>query len=210
MRRRGSRQRPRKRGYRMPVNLELSALLDYTDWERQGWQAWFRHNGDQPLKISSGPHGDGRFETAGDVVRHIFSSEKRYVDRLAGRPLTETGSLASDSAEALFRFGRESRRDLREFFQVIPERQWDLLQDFTIMDRSLKLTPRKIVLHVLLHEIRHWAQIATLFRLHGWKVELHDFLFSPVLADAAGQEKSAAERTPRLGLETGRPKKKEG
>ncbi len=164
--------------------------MDYTAWERQGWHAWFRQNGDQPLTISSGPHGDGRFETAGDVVRHIFSSEKRSVDRLAGRPLTETQSLPADSAEALFRFGLESRQDLNDFFRARPEAQWDLAQDFTIMDRSLKLTPRKILVHVLLHEIRHWAQIATLFRLHGWKVELHDFLFSPVLGDASQRERS--------------------
>ncbi len=164
--------------------------MDYTEWERQGWHAWFRQNGDQPLKISSGPHGDGRFETAGDVVRHIFSSEKRYVDRLSGRPLTETDSLATDNAEALFRFGRESRQDLKNFFRALPERQWEVARDFTIMDRSLKLTPRKIVVHVLLHEIRHWAQIATLFRLHGWKVELQDFLFSPVLGEAPKRGKS--------------------
>jgi len=30
---------------------------------------------------------------------------------------------------------------------------------------------------VLMHEIRHWAQIATLLRTD----EFHDFLFSPVL-----------------------------
>jgi hypothetical protein len=34
---------------------------------------------------------------------------------------------------------------------------------------------------LLKHEIRHWAQIATLFRLSGLKVEMRDFLFSPVL-----------------------------
>lgn len=174
----------------MPVNLELSALLDYTDWERELWHTWFRHNGDQPLTISSGPHGDGRFETAGDVVRHIFSAEKRYVDRLSGRPLGETDSLASDNAEVLFRFGRESRQDLKNLLRVLPEGEWDVARDFTIMERSLKLTPRKIVVHVLLHEIRHWAQVATLFRLHGWKVELQDFLLSPVLGEAPNLGKS--------------------
>jgi len=32
-----------------------------------------------------------------------------------------------------------------------------------------------------MHEIRHWAQIATLLRLQGLTDEFHDFLFSPVL-----------------------------
>jgi len=32
-----------------------------------------------------------------------------------------------------------------------------------------------------MHEIRHWAQIGTLFRLNGLAGEVHDFSFSPVL-----------------------------
>ena len=35
-------------------------------------------------------------------------------------------------------------------------------------------------MHTVLHEIRHWAQIATFFRLNGLTGEFHDFLFSPV------------------------------
>jgi hypothetical protein len=31
----------------------------------------------------------------------------------------------------------------------------------------LTVTPRKIVVNVLLHETRHWAQIATLLRFNG-------------------------------------------
>jgi uncharacterized damage-inducible protein DinB len=46
------------------------------------------------------------------------------------------------------------------------------------MNNSLKATPRKLVAHVLIHEIRHWAQIATLCRFAGLR---GDFLFSPVL-----------------------------
>jgi uncharacterized damage-inducible protein DinB len=42
------------------------------------------------LTTSAGPNGDGRFQSVGDVIRHIFSSEKRYIDRLSNRPLTDT------------------------------------------------------------------------------------------------------------------------
>ena len=40
--------------------------------------------------------------------------------------------------------------------------------------------PKKIVMHVLMHEIRHWAQIATICRLNGLVTEWSDFLASPV------------------------------
>ena len=47
---------------------------------------------------------------------------------------------------------------------------------------SLKATPKKIIMHVLTHELSHWTQIATLLRSNGFKGDFHDFMFSPVLA----------------------------
>ena len=38
-----------------------------------------------------------------------------------------------------------------------------------------------VILPVILLVILSWAQIATLFRLHGLRDKFHDFLFSPVL-----------------------------
>jgi len=165
----------------MLVGMTLNDLLDYTDWERQKWYDWLRQQGDQVLKVSAGPHGDGRMGTVGELVRHIFSGEKRYVDRLAGRALTDTASIPTDNTEALFRFSNESRAGLREFVETLPAAEWDSPQDLKIMTYSLRTTPKKIVVHILMHEIRHWAQVATLLRLDGLKVEMHDFLFCPAM-----------------------------
>src|SRR5713226_7739809 len=164
----------------MPVSLSLNDLIDYTDWERQKWYEWLRQHGEQVLKITAGPHGDGRFETVGEVVRHIFSAEKRYVERLSGRALTDTATIPNN-VEALFQFGQQSRKELKEFVEKFPTPEWDVPQDFKILNSFLRATPRKIVVHVVMHEIRHWAQIATLFRLNGLTGEFHDFLFSPVI-----------------------------
>jgi len=175
----------------MPIHLSLHELMDYTDWERQKWHDWLRQQGDQVLKLSAGPHGDGRFQTVGELMRHIFSAEKRYVDRLRGRPLTDTASISSGSLETLFQFSQESREGLRELVETFPAQEWDVPQDFTIMKYSVSATPRKIVVHVLMHEIRHWAQIGTLLRLNGLACEFQDFLFSPVMGGGFGtaQEK---------------------
>jgi uncharacterized damage-inducible protein DinB len=91
-------------------NLSFNDLIEYTDWERQKWYDWFRQHGDQVLKISVGSHGDGRFKMMGDLVRHIFSAEKRYVERLSDRPLTDTASIPNDNLEALFEFAQSSRK----------------------------------------------------------------------------------------------------
>ena len=99
----------------MCTSLSLSELIEYTDWERGKWHDWIRQRGDDVLATSAGPHGDGRFQTIGDLVRHIFSAEKRYIDRLSNRPLTDAGSIPNGSVEALFQFAGQSRTDLEEF-----------------------------------------------------------------------------------------------
>jgi len=161
------------------VQLSINDLLDYTDWQRNKWHAWMMQQQEDVLKISVGPHGDGRFESIGDLIRHIFSAEKRYIERLSGRPLTDTTSVPVNKVDMLFKFSEQGRRDLRIFIDSFPSTDWDVPKDLTVGTYSLKATPRKTVIHILMHEIRHWAQIATLLRLHGMKDEFHDFLFSP-------------------------------
>jgi uncharacterized damage-inducible protein DinB len=167
----------------MSIHLDLTDLIAYTDWERKKWHDWLRQHGADVLKTSTGPHGDGRFATLGELVRHIFSAEKRYIERLSEQPLTDTASIPSDDIEALFAFGQQSRQELRRFLETFPAQEWDVPREFKLMNSLLRVTPRKIVVHVLMHESRHWAQVATLFRLQGLTGEFHDFLFSPVMDD---------------------------
>ena len=165
----------------MSVGLSFSELIEYTDWERSKWHGTLQKQGDAVLATLAGPQGNGRFQTIGDLVRHIFSAEKRYIDRLSNRPMTDTSSLSNTSIETLFAFGRQSRVDLNEFIQVVPAEDWDVFKEFEFFGNHLRATPRKLIAHVLVHEIRHWAQLATFLRQSELAGEFHDFLFSPVL-----------------------------
>jgi uncharacterized damage-inducible protein DinB len=104
----------------MPVNLGLSDLMDYTEWERQKWHDRLRQEGNEILKTSAGPHGDGRFATLGELIRHIFSAETRYVDRLSGRTITDTGSVPTDSLDALFQVGPTEPEVLKGLHRNVP------------------------------------------------------------------------------------------
>ncbi len=73
----------------MSVQVGLDVLLAYTAWERGQWHAWFQQHGAAALATTVGPHTDGRFDSVGSLVRHIFSAETRYIDRLTGRPVTD-------------------------------------------------------------------------------------------------------------------------
>jgi uncharacterized damage-inducible protein DinB len=95
--------------------------------------------------------------------------------------LTDTGPVSTDRVDPLFQFGEQSRKGLRELVATFPVEQWDAPRDFTIMNSSVRATPRTIVIHIPMHEVRHWAQIATCLRLHGLVGPFHDFLSRPVL-----------------------------
>jgi uncharacterized damage-inducible protein DinB len=178
----------------MSISLSLNDLMDYTDWERQKWYEWLQHHGDQVLKIGAGPHGDGRFQSVGELMRHIFSAEKRYVERLSGRSLTDPASIPTDSIEGLFQFSRQSRKELKELVETFPAQKWDVPEELKFPNLNIigRATPRKIVTHVVMHEIRHWAQIATLFRLQGLAVDFHDFLASPVMGGEFRRDQNKA------------------
>jgi uncharacterized damage-inducible protein DinB len=106
--------------------------------------------------------------------------------------LTDTSTVSTEKIDEIFRFGAESRSELREFIATSPHDQWDVPQEFKIINSSISATPRKIVMHVVLHEVRHWAQVATLLRLNGLPGDFHDFLFSPVMGGEIKREQSKA------------------
>lgn len=56
----------------MSMGLSLDELMEYTDWERSRWCDWLRQRGDHVVAISAGPNGDGRFQSVGDLVKHVF------------------------------------------------------------------------------------------------------------------------------------------
>ena len=173
------------------MQIDVTVLMSYVDWERQKWHEWFRQH-HEALKTSVGPHAESRFQSVGDLVKHIFSAETRYVERLSEKPLTDTASVPNDSLEALFGFGEQSRKALAEFVGSLPVEEWDVQKDFQFFGNFLRATPKKMIIHVLLHEIRHWAQIATLLRLNGLTGDFHDFLFSPVLGGEFRREQAKA------------------
>jgi len=165
----------------MTFSFSLNDLLDYTEWDRTQWHTWFRDQGPAVLSIGLGANNDGRIKDVGERVRHIFSAEKRYVERCLGVPLTDTSTIPSNDSEALFRFGAETRKALRQLLETFPEDRWDVPQEISFGTFKRQVTPRKMIVQSVTHELRHWAQIATLVRLEGRKSGAHDFLAAPLM-----------------------------
>lgn len=161
------------------LGLSFDDLIDYTEWQRGKWRAWFR---DQPeaLALSTGDHGDGRFTTVGEVVKHIFGAELRYVQRLEGEPLSDLAEVPTNDVDVLFRKGVETRQRLKQLRARMAVDELDVPRHFTILSYQVTATPRKIIAHTLMHEVRHWAQLATVCRMSGHAIDAQDLLASPL------------------------------
>lgn len=168
----------------MPIAISIEDLLAYTDWQRSSWYAWFQDQDPSALTASTGPHTDGRFPTIGALVRHIFSAELRYVERIRGAELSDASAVPTTHPAALFTFGATGRSELRALLGSLPSPSWDEPLEVPLLNRIVRLSPRKILLHLVTHEIRHWAQVGTLLRELGWKVPAQDLLLAPVCGEA--------------------------
>jgi uncharacterized damage-inducible protein DinB len=58
----------------------------------------------------------------------------------------------------------------------------DQVRPLLVRDQQWQMTPRKLLFHILLHELRHWAQIALAVRLAGFEPPGdHDLFYSAAL-----------------------------
>jgi uncharacterized damage-inducible protein DinB len=164
----------------MPFPFDIDDLLTYTDWERAQWRAWFRANGAATLETDLGAHNTGRIHTVGELIRHIFSAELRYVERSLRQELTDTSTIPADDPATLFAFGDRSRAALRQLLATFPDADWAAPREMTLASVTRTMTPRTFVLQAITHEIRHWAQIAAFLRQAGYQPGFRDLIASPL------------------------------
>lgn len=159
------------------MNLTVEELLSYTDEERAKWESWFASHGDGPLALSP---NNAAHPCVGALVLHMFGPELQYTEFMRGETeFTDYTEMAFDKAETLFAFGRRSREALRAWSTTARAEDWERRLE---PQEGVSVSARKIAVHVLLHEIRHWAQIALVVRQHGLAPPgNHDLLFSSAL-----------------------------
>jgi uncharacterized damage-inducible protein DinB len=164
----------------MAIAFTLDDLLAYSDWERAEWHRWFTEQGPGVLAVDLGPNNTGRIGNIGELVRHIFSAERRYVERCLQVPLTDTSAIAADDLDALFRFGMESRGALRQLLESFPDSEWETPREMSFGTYTRMVTPRKMILQAVTHELRHWAHVAAFVRQAGYKPGFRDLIASPL------------------------------
>lgn len=162
----------------MDVGITLEELLA---WNDEAACAWKTHLETNPALLDISCDIGGAKNVQG-FVRHIWSIELRWAQRLAGLPLMSKEDAPAGPLEALFNLHREAMEVFRNLLSA-SERSWN--EPFALdVDWGPKEfrspTRRKVAAHSLIHSQRHWAQLATLARHAGYaSPNRGDLLFSP-------------------------------
>lgn len=164
--------------------LRFDVLLRWERAELEGWTRYFlAHPEALALPFAQAPGADPRFATVRTVVHHVATVERRYVDRLAGDPVTAYDALPRTPDAALLDAARDANARLAAWVARATPADYARVHEFeTISYGTLRGSARKVVAHALLHGVRTWAQIATVVRMAGiptgWP---HDLLLSDAL-----------------------------
>ena len=161
----------------MSVVVVLEELLDYSDHERRKWREWIAA---EPKRLEIPFQVGGRFPTVGSLLDHIFLVERRHLARLQGATPPEATGVRPEDWKALFEYADLVRADFRSYVADLDETKGRERMTITAQSGVSSMTRRWLATHIVVHEIRHLAQIA--YAARGVAQECpgqHDLFYFP-------------------------------
>ncbi|HEX9936598.1 MAG TPA: DinB family protein [Longimicrobium sp.] len=164
----------------MQAVLEISTLAGYVENETERWREWFAAAPPEVLDLPLGAGAEGTIRT---LVKHIFAVELRYAQRLVGEPVSGYDELADGTVEQLWQIHRTANATRGRYLAgASPEALDRILVSETRKLGRIESRAHTVLVHSLVHGIRHWAQVAMVLRQHGhgglWE---HDWLLNPAV-----------------------------
>jgi uncharacterized damage-inducible protein DinB len=139
---------------------ELMAWLERTS---EGWRTLLAAH---PAALAF-PCDIRATRTVAQLLQHIAAVELRYAERLAGLTETPYDDVPYDSVAAVYASHDKAMSYLRQL-DTETEDNWEEWLEFTTRSAgTLRATRHTIFIHLAMHSIRHYAQLATLLRQHG-------------------------------------------
>jgi uncharacterized damage-inducible protein DinB len=162
-----------------PLAINFDELVRYSNVEREKWRAWLAQH---PAALDAAVQPGARFATVGKLIDHIFLVERRHLQRLTTQRPAESTGLTGNNVSPLFDYGASVRRELEQYAADLGDDEVDTKRSFEVGEKQWAMTPRKLLFHILLHETRHWAQVALAVRLAGFEPPgQHDLFYSHAL-----------------------------
>lgn len=162
--------------------LTCDELLLHNEQETAKWRDFF----DTYPETLGLPAEFANMHEVRGVLLHVFAVELIYAERIAGipRPRLDYADFPSAGLDELFSNHDRALAHLRDFLARATPADWDSVITFdTKTSGTLRGSRRKCFVHLFLHSVRHWAQLATFLRESGFKQDWgHDFIFSNVIS----------------------------
>jgi len=149
-----------------PLGPALSAeeMLAWNDRTAQTWRKLVEEH-PEVLAVPCDIFG---VSSVGQLLHHIVAVETRYAQRIAGATETPFDAIPYTSAAEIFDAHDAAMQMIRA--ELAKAVDWDAKIQFQTLTMGLARASRKTVFfHALMHSIRHYAQLATLVRQHGFK-----------------------------------------
>jgi uncharacterized damage-inducible protein DinB len=160
----------------MTPTITLDELLGWTSEERAKWRPWLKKHA-SALDVAVQP--GGRFPTVAALIDHIFLVEVRHTLRLQGKDLPAETGVAAGDIDALFTYAARGREAVHRYVPSLNPGDLNKPRDVVVASGTYPLSPRKLLFHMVLHEVRHWAQIAAAVRMAGFTPPGdHDLFYS--------------------------------
>ena len=107
-------------------------------------------------------------QTVAQLLQHIVAVELRFAERIADLPATDYANIPYNSVETIYATHDHAFALLHQL--LASDVDWDASIEFVTRAMGPARSTRKTVLfHLLVHGIRHYAQLSTLVRQHGVK-----------------------------------------
>lgn len=101
------------------------------------------------------------------VLQHIVAVELRFVERLAELPETPYAEVPCGTSAAIYEVHEKAMSQLNRL-SARDDAWWSGSIEFdTRSAGSMRASRQMIVVHLLMHSIRHYAQLATIMRRAG-------------------------------------------
>ncbi len=148
-------------------------------WNESTSEHWRGFLGENPAVLAIACDIAGT-KTVGELMQHIVAVELRYAERIAGVPETSYGEVKYDSVETIYATHDRAMEMMKE--ALAGETDWERRMEFqTRSYGAMRASVKTIYFHAMLHGIRHYAQLGTLVRQHGYKqVWMGDYLMMGV------------------------------
>ena len=146
------------------TGVALTELAGYSNHERAKWKAWVAAD---PTRLAIPFQREGRFRTIGSLLDHVFLVERRHLSRLQAATPPESSGIAKGDWKALFEYGDLVRADFSAYLAQFDEAQARDRLTVVVQSGSTTMSKRRLATHILIHELRHMAQIALAVREAG-------------------------------------------